>query len=103
MSFLRHGEIYPYDGGCLRKPNLTEQGRGSTQATAPFHRGDEFPTGYSLAGCAPAEPASASPVNGSIGGPVERDNRLAVNGNLSRLSVSQGGGPLQNAPHFTGL
>jgi len=31
-------------------------------ATAPpTHRLDEFPAGYSLAGCAPAEPASASP------------------------------------------
>ena len=92
MSFLRHEEIYPYDGGCLRKRNLAEEGRGSSNATAPFHRWDEFPTGYSLAGCAPAEPASASPVNGSIGGPVERDNRLALNGDLSRLFVSQGGG-----------
>ena len=28
---------------------------------APAHRLDEFPAGYSLAGCAPALPASASP------------------------------------------
>ena len=28
---------------------------------APAHRLDEFPAGYSLAGCSPAEPASASP------------------------------------------
>ena len=27
-----------------------------------FHRLDEFATGYSLAGCTPAEPASASPI-----------------------------------------
>ena len=31
--------------------------------TPPTHRRDEFPTGYSLAGCAPAEPASASPAD----------------------------------------
>ena len=28
---------------------------------APTHRLDEFPAGYSLAGCSPAWPASASP------------------------------------------
>ena len=30
-------------------------------ANAPAHRLDEFPAGYSLAGCSPAWPASASP------------------------------------------
>ena len=29
--------------------------------TPPAHRLDEFPAGYSLAGCSPAAPASASP------------------------------------------
>jgi hypothetical protein len=49
MSFLRHEEIYP-------------PMRASTfPANAPAHRQDEFPAGYSLAGCAPAVPASASP------------------------------------------
>jgi hypothetical protein len=51
MSFLRHRETYPSDGG------KTLTGR------APAHRLDEFPTGYSLASCSPAEPAPASPVN----------------------------------------
>jgi hypothetical protein len=49
MSFLRHREIYPSDGGASRK------------ADAPAHRLDEFPAGYSLAGWSPPEPASASP------------------------------------------
>ena len=49
MSLLRHGEIYPSDGGA------------SISASASAHRLDEFPIGYSLAGCSPAEPASASP------------------------------------------
>src|SRR5271155_1572519 len=49
MSFLRHQEIFPSDGGAC------------FAADAPAHRLDEFPAGYSLAGCAPAEPASASP------------------------------------------
>src|SRR5690349_10189781 len=50
MSFLRHHpEIFPSDGGARLAAN------------APAHRLDEFPAGYSLAGCSPAEPASASP------------------------------------------
>src|SRR5258706_14763184 len=51
MSFLRHPEIFPSDGGA----NLA--------ANAPAHRLDEFPVGYSLAGSAPAEPAAASPTD----------------------------------------
>jgi hypothetical protein len=55
MSFLRHREIY--------RPMWSFRGRnlGATTAAAPTHRLDEFPAGYSLASCAPAEPASASP------------------------------------------
>src|SRR5277367_422380 len=49
MSFLRHEEIFPSDGGA------------GFAANAPAHRLDEFPAGYSSAGCAPAGPASASP------------------------------------------
>ena len=49
MSFPRHREIYPSDGGAIGLDH------------APAHRLDEFPAGYSLAGCAPALPASASP------------------------------------------
>src|ERR1019366_3784009 len=49
MSFLRHGEIYHFDEGVIPADH------------ALAHRNDEFPAGYSLAGCTPAEPASASP------------------------------------------
>jgi hypothetical protein len=42
MSFLRPREIFPSDGGA------------SLAANTPAHRLDEFPAGYSLAGCAPA-------------------------------------------------
>jgi transposase InsO family protein len=48
MSFFRHAEIYRSDG----EPD---------QTGPPEHRFDESPTGYSLAGCSPAEPASALP------------------------------------------
>lgn len=62
MSFLRHLEIYPSDGGASRN------------ADAPAHRLDEFPTGYSLAGWSPPEPASASPT-----GSIFMQARKAVN------------------------
>ena len=44
MSFPRHREIFPSDGGA------------SPAANAPAHRLDEFPAGYSLAGWSPPEP-----------------------------------------------
>src|SRR3954447_12026646 len=49
MSFLRHKEIYPFDGGA------------GFVAGASAHRLDEFPADYSLAGWSPPVPASASP------------------------------------------
>ena len=52
MSFLRHGEIY--------RPISSMPGRSWPDRPRP-HRFDEFPAGYSLAGCAPAGPASALP------------------------------------------
>ena len=55
MSFFRHGEIYRWD----HKP--AEQGEPN-RSSSPAHPVDESPTGYSLAGCSPAEPDSASPV-----------------------------------------
>jgi transposase InsO family protein len=55
MSFFRHGEIYRWD----QKPG---QERGEpNRFNSPAHPIDESPTGYSLAGCSPAEPDSASP------------------------------------------
>lgn len=49
MSFLRHEEVYPSDGGA------------GMAVGAPAHRLDEFPAGNSLVGCSPPESASASP------------------------------------------
>jgi hypothetical protein len=42
-----------------------ENRRPTDHRRPPQHR-SEFPTGYSSAGCSPAEPASASPVAASI-------------------------------------
>jgi hypothetical protein len=56
MSFPRHGEIYPFDEGATPRDR------------PPAHRNDEFPAGYSSAGCSPAWPASASPASGHLAG-----------------------------------
>jgi len=57
MSFFRHGEIYRWD-------QKSGQERGEpNRSNSPAHPIDESPTGYSLAGCSPAEPDSASPAN----------------------------------------
>jgi len=53
MSFRRHEEIFS-DGP------LTE-GKERPASHSLARRRNEFPVGYSLAGCSPAEPTSASP------------------------------------------
>src|SRR6266550_3063256 len=55
MSFLRHWEIYQVED------RFAGRGRNRGHARAP--RLDESPVGYSLVGCSPAEPASASPTD----------------------------------------
>jgi hypothetical protein len=56
MSFLRHREIYQVEASW----------RGRNRGPARTIRLDESPVGYSLAGCSPAEPASASPTGGTL-------------------------------------
>jgi putative transposase len=53
MSFSRHGEIYRWD-------------RETAKTVSPAHPIDESPADYSLAGCSPAEPDSASPAETRI-------------------------------------
>jgi hypothetical protein len=89
MSFLRHREIYPSDGG------KTLTGR------APTHRLDEFPTGYSLASCSPAEPASASPVNLILLRLHSFVYEVSANGNLSLIFVSHRRGAAHPFPSFS--
>ena len=63
MSFFRHGEtIHPMR---TKKP-----GAESFLPPAPIGT-DEPPTGYSSAGCSPAEPASASPVGYDLHGELQ--------------------------------
>ena len=87
MSFLRHGEIYP-DAVCLT-------GTGELPTTPRTHR-NEFPAGYSLAGCSPAEPASASPTALILQPFIPFVDTISANGHLSLISVSQ----LRGAVHF---
>ena len=92
MSFLRHLEIYPSDGGASRK------------AGAPAHRLDEFPTGYSLAGWSPPEPASASPAGSQYAVQSScwsRDFQRTANSVLT-VCVSPGGKPNPNPRTFKG-
>ena len=53
MSFSRHGEIYRWD-------------RETAKTVSPAHPINESPAGYSLAGCSPAEPDSASPADAIV-------------------------------------
>jgi hypothetical protein len=76
MSFLRHGEIYHFDEGAI------------SQDRALPHRNDEFPAGYSLAGCAPPVPASASPASRIMVWFTSSTKNFAANGNLSLISLS---------------
>jgi hypothetical protein len=55
MSFPRHGEIFRSDVGS------SNPGSRSCGLPPALIGCDEFPVGYSLAGCPPAEPASALP------------------------------------------
>jgi hypothetical protein len=59
---------------------------------------DEFPVGYSLAGCPPAEPASASPTGNDSPQPTLPYNDFAANGNNPLSFVSQPKGALQTLP-----
>ena len=97
MSFLRRREIFRSDESG--RPKL---GRCS-RATPPAHRLDESPTGDPLAGCAPAEPTSISPVTASMKEPAGQDNNFSANGNLSRFSLSQHGGPYQTVTEKGGF
>jgi len=111
MSFLRHGEIYRSDEiFCDEKG----RGRGTASRWSAPEPGqktrrkervwlivrDEFPAGYSLAGCSPAEPASASPTALRMPEGIAAGKQLPANGNLSLVSVSQPRGAVQYAPDF---
>ena len=69
------------------------------QLYAPPHRLDEFPVGYSLAGCAPAEPAAASPTGSYYEAKGRRwPAKTSERSTVSKLFVSpQGASPFSPA------
>src|SRR6266852_2849357 len=106
MSFLRHAEIYRSDVVCKTFASLgrgaasrwSAPGRaeGRSPRTAPCSSSAmSFRAGYSLAGCSPAEPASASPTALSIHCGLSAGNDLSANGNLSLVSLPQYKGAVQ--------
>jgi putative transposase len=87
MSFLRHEEIY--------RPMRSVPGRPHPDRPRP-HRFDEFPASYSLAGCAPALPASASPAEahreaGRSGCTIEKQRTA---GSVLTTCLTQGDNPM---------
>jgi hypothetical protein len=93
MSFLRHEEIYRPD---VRSGYSWER---QPLVAAPALIGcDEFPVGYSLAGCPPAEPASASPTGDDSQQSTLPYNDFSANGNYPLNFVSQSKGALHGYP-----
>ena len=84
MSFQRHKEIDRSDA------------RTRSGCAAPgAHRVDESPAGYSSVGCAPAEPASASPAITSMRQYGWKSYHFPVNGNSSLFHASHRKGSVQ--------
>ena len=88
MSFLRHWEIYQVED------RFGGHGRNCGHARAP--RLDESPVGYSLVGCSPAEPASASPTGGYS---ATRAQRLATSNSLLIQNHLNSWSHFRGAPH----
>ena len=111
MSFPRHEEIYRSDAALNTVEGWGRRAASRWSAPEPSRKArrkerarlivrDEFPVGYSLAGCSPAEPASASPTVSSMRWRLGAGNCLSANGNLSLISVSQRRGSLQSVTAF---
>ena len=81
MSFFRHREIYRSDG---------ERGPGAAAVShrSRAHRSDESPASYSLAGCSPAEPASASLARLILQCSRPFAKNFSANGNLSLFCLT---------------
>jgi hypothetical protein len=89
MSFSRHMKIYRFD--------LFRWELDTKYNSRPDHRFDESSTGYSLTGCAPAVPVSASPVLDSFSLYIATVHQTAANDNLSLFSLSHQKGALHFA------
>jgi len=66
---------------------------------APITHRNEFPTGYSLAGCSPAEPTSASPADFILQPEIPFVMESPANGNRrSTVCLKEGRSPLPQSP-----
>ena len=82
MSFLRHKQIDQFEGvGYLCRE------RADFRLRPRPHRFDESAAGYSLAGCSPAAPASASPTGAIMLWFNTKAKDFAADGNLSLISL----------------
>ncbi len=97
MSFLRHEEIYRSDV----RPGYSWE-RQLVVAAPALIGCDEFPVGYSLAGCPPAEPASASPTGDDSQQSTLPYNDFSANGNYPLNFLSQSKGALHRSPPYHG-
>ena len=93
MSFFRHEEIYRSDV----RPGYSWE-RQLVVAAPALIGCDEFPVGYSLAGCPPAEPASASPTGDDSQQSTLPYNDFSANGNYPLNFLSQSKGALHGFP-----
>ena len=99
MSFLRHGQVYQPEripaGPARRRPSF------STPPPRAGIRLDEPADGYSLVGCSPAEPASASPSGSIIGHNPLAVNTLRAIPQLSLFFLCQRRGAVQHTVSFS--
>ena len=75
---------------------MVRAGTAPCEAAPAAHRSDEFPAGYPLAGCSPAEPTSVSPAMLSMPRNRSVGDDSPANGNLSLSQLSQAQGSLQS-------
>src|SRR5213078_3490953 len=94
MSFLRHREIYQVAEDRVRQL-WWARARPLGHARAP--RLDESPVGYSLAGCSPAGPASASPTGGYS---ATMARRIATSNSLLSQNHLNSWSHFRGAPHL---
>ena len=67
--------------------NIAKRAESATLLSAPHQ--DEFPVAYSLAGCSPAEPASASATATIFNHQRPFAKQIWLNGNCPQRSLSQ--------------
>ena len=91
MSFFRHQETH--QPAALRFRADYDLWRARSRGHALAHRIDESPVGYSLVGCSPAEPASASPTEEDCATEGGRQQLEGVNCWAAHWSGSRGSKP----------